>query len=146
MLNSLLILGSTYGKNQKLNVIFAIAWLVFMLFGSNLTTSVGVSFVIMNALAFALAFGLGKIFKGEYTNKVLAIFSILIWSVSIDVLCYFLYPQFTMGQNLFTYVSNGILFNYRYIFTNALIVGGVYLVEYLSKFTLRPTINEGSTS
>ena len=133
MLNSLLMLGSIYNKNKKLNTIIAIGWVVFMLLGSNLTTGFGIRFTIMNFVSFVLVFGIGKLFKGKYGNKVVAISSVLIWSVVIDTICYFSYPQFTMGQNIFMYISNGILFNYKYIFYNAMIVGAIDFVPILSK-------------
>ena len=129
MLNSILILGSTYNKNKKLNIIFAVIWVIFMLSGSNLKT--GLIFTIMNLAAFGLVFALGKAFKGKYSNKIVAIFGVLLWSVIIDVICYFIYPQFTMGQSILMYVGNGILFNYKYVVGNALIVGGIYVIKYL---------------
>jgi len=127
MLNSILILGSTYNKNKKLNIIFAITWIAFMLIGSNLKT--GLIFTVMNLMSFGLVFGLGKVFKGKYSNKVVAIFSVLIWSVIIDIICYFLYPQFAMGQNILQYIGSGILFNYKYVVYNALVVFGVYCIK-----------------
>ena len=129
MLNSILILGSTYNKNKKINIIFAIIWLIFMLLGSDLKT--GLIFTIMNIIAFCIVFALGKIFKGKYSNKVVSIFGVLIWSVIIDIICYFIYPQFTMGQSLLAYIGGGILFNYKYVFSNMLIVAGVEGVKYL---------------
>lgn len=135
MLNSILMLGSTY-KNKKLNIIFTITWVVFMLLGSNLKTGIGITFTIMNVVAFGLVFGLGKLFKGKYSNKVISISSILIWSITIDVICYFLYPQFTMGQSIVTYIGNGILFNYKYIFVNALIVSVINFVPVLNKMRI----------
>jgi len=114
-------LGSTYGKSRKFNILFAISWIAFMLIGANLST--GIVFVIANIAAFGVVFGLGQLFKGKYSNKAVAIFSVLIWSVVIDIICYFLFPQFTMGQSIFAYISGGIAFNARFIFTNALVVG-----------------------
>ena len=129
MLNSLLMLGSTYNKNKKLNIIFAVAWIIFMLLGSNLKTGIGIRFTIMNFVTFGLVFALGKMFKGKYSNKVISISSVLIWSIIIDSICYFLYPQFTMGQSIVSYIGNGILFNYKYIFVNALAVAIITLVS-----------------
>ena len=131
MLNSLLMLGSTYNKNKKLNVIFAITWIIFMLIGSNLKTGIGIRFTIMNFISFGLIFALGKIFKGKYSNIVVSIFSVLIWSIVIDIICYLLYPQFTMGQNILMYIGNGILFNYKYVGYNILVISGVHCIKYL---------------
>ena len=134
MINSLLMLGSTYNKSKKLNIIFAISWIIFMLIGSNLRT--GLIFTVFNFVAFGIVFGLGKLFKGKYSNKVVAISSILIWSIVIDIICYFLYPQFAVGQNLLGYISNGVIFNYRYILSNAVIVGIITFVEYAVKLKI----------
>lgn len=155
MLNSVLLLGSTYNqweffgdsskivtevehkeassrnnKNKKVNIIFAIVWIIFMLLGSNLKT--GLIFTIMNFMSFCIIFILGQVLKGKYSNKIFSISSILIWSVIIDVICYFLYPQFTMGQNILTYIGNGILFNYKYIFYNIFLVSVIYSIRYLA--------------
>ncbi|MCL2342193.1 MAG: hypothetical protein FWC53_04045 [Firmicutes bacterium] len=126
MLNSILILGSTYNKNKKINIIFALVWLIYMLAGSNLKT--GLIFIVMNILAFGLVFALGKAVKGKHSNAAVSIFGVLIWSIIIDIICYFIYPQFTMGQNILTYIGNGILFNYKYVIGNALILGGAYII------------------
>ncbi|MCL2383690.1 MAG: hypothetical protein FWC79_06135 [Oscillospiraceae bacterium] len=131
MLNSILMVGSTYSKNKKANIVFAILWIVFMLMGSNLTT--GLVFTIMNIMAFATVFALGQLFKGKYSNKTIAIFSVLIWSIVIDIICYFLFPQFVMGQSIFTYISGGIAFNYRYVFMNTIVVGVLTAVPAMSK-------------
>jgi hypothetical protein len=129
MINSLLMLGSTY-KNKKINIFFITAWVIFMLQGANLKT--GLVFPAMNLIAFGLVVGLGKLFQGKYSNKVIAVSSVLIWSVIIDIMCYYLYPQFTMGQNILTYIANGILFNYKYVGYNVLVVLGVYCAKDLS--------------
>ena len=136
MLNSLLMLGSTYNKNKKTNIIFAIIWVIFMLLGSNFKT--GLIFTIMNFMSFGLVFTLGKVFKGKYSNKIISIFGVLIWSIVIDVICCFLYPQFLMGQSMLSYIGNGILFNYKYIVYNAIIVGVVYCIETLFKLKKIP--------
>ena len=136
MLNSILILGSTYEKSRKINIIFAIAWLIFMVMGSNLAT--GLIFTIINVLAFATVFAIGMLLKGKYSNILISIFSILIWSILIDTLCYFIYPEFAMGQNFLTYISNGIAFNYRYVVYNAVIVAGILCIKNMLLLRLKP--------
>jgi len=131
MVNALFMLGSTYNKNRRLNILFALSWIAFMLIGANLNT--GLVFVIVNIMAFGVVFGLGQLFKGKYSNKAIAIFSVLIWSIVIDVICFFLYPQFTMGQSLIGYISNGIAFNYRYMFINVVVVAAITIGVLLGK-------------
>ena len=130
MLSSILMFGSTYHKNNRLNIICALTWLIQMLMVLNLQT--GVTFIIINTISFSLVFLLGRIFKGNISNKIIALFSILIWSVIIDSFCYFLYPEFTFGQNLLMYIANGIVFNYRFVFYNLailVVVNGAYLIK-----------------
>ena len=134
MLNSLLMLGSTYNKSKRINIVFAISWIAFMLMGSDLKN--GLVFTVMNIMAFTLVFGLGRLVKGKYSNKIVAVSSILIWSVLIDSIAYFLYPQFTIGQTIFGYIGSGIIFNYKYVFYNALIVGALLLAEHTIKFKI----------
>ncbi|NCC71097.1 hypothetical protein EOM09_05950 [bacterium] len=49
-----------------------------------------------------------------------SVFSILVWSVLVDVVCYFAFPSMIFGQTIFTYILNGILFNFKYVFYNIL--------------------------
>jgi len=130
MLNSILMLGSTY-ESKKLNLLFALGWILFTLFRSDFSHGIGLQFTIINFSVFSLVFLLGKLFAGRYSNKIISVFSILIWNILIDTTCYFLFPQFSMGQSLLLYVSNGILFNYQFIFSNVLIVA---TIQFLSLF------------
>ena len=127
MLNSLLILGSTNKKFRKGNYVFAILWIGYMILNSNLTS--GLVFVVANLLAFSTVFVIGKILKGKYSNTLVSIFSILIWSVLIDTICYFMYPQMIMGQNIVSYIGNGILFNYKNVLINTFVVCAMKIFE-----------------
>ena len=135
MINSVLMLGSNTKKNRKMNIMFAMLWLGYMLLNANFKT--GLNFVVANIIVFGIVFAIGQVIKGKYTNTVVSILSILIWSVLIDIICYFMFPQFVVGQNIITYVWNGILFNYKHIFTNALALGVVNCVEFIVKKGLR---------
>ena len=144
MINSILILGSTYSKNKIINTIFVVSWTIFMLLGSNLKTELGIKFTIVNFIAFVLIFKLGKIINKKYNKEVFAIISIIIWSIIIDIICYFLYPQFTFNQNIISYISNGILFNCKYLVSNIAIIGTINLIPLLSKNKkLNPFIVKG---
>lgn len=129
MLNSLLILGSTYSTIKKANKLFAIIWIIYMLLTSNFKT--GLIFIIMNFISFTIVFIFGKIFENKYSNTIISIFSILIWSIIVDIICYFIYPQFTMRQNILMYIGNGILFNYKYAVSNALFIGTINAMLFL---------------
>lgn len=116
MINSLLMLGGS--SNKKISKVFIVTWLAYMVFGSNL--SLGLTFPIINAITFlAITLLISKI-KNNKANAALSIASILIWSVTIDIICYYLYPTMSSNITLINYIFNGILFNYKYIFTNVL--------------------------
>ena len=116
MINSLLMLGGS--SNKKISKVFIVTWLAYMVFGSNL--SLGLTFPIINGITFlAITLLINKI-KNNKANAVLSITSILIWSVTIDIICYYLYPTMSSNITLINYIFNGILFNYKYIFTNVL--------------------------
>lgn len=116
MINSLLMLGGS--SNKKISKVFIVTWLAYMVFGSNL--SLGLTFPIINGITFlAITLLISKI-KNNKVNAVLSIASILIWSVTIDIICYYLYPTMSSNITLINYIFNGILFNYKYIFTNVL--------------------------
>ena len=66
-------------------------------------------------------------------NAILSIFSILIWSVTIDLICYLLFPSMTANQNILEYILQGILFNGKYVFTNTLVIGGISMVSFVKK-------------
>ena len=127
MFNALFLLGSTNKKLKKINWLFASLWILFMLKGSNF--SLGIVFPLINILAFLIVFGIGNVVKGKYSNLFVSISSILIWSILIDTICYFVYPDFVGGKNLVAYVFNGILFNYKYVFTNIIAVMFIKVAE-----------------
>ena len=125
MINSLLMLGGS--SNKKISKVFIVTWLAYMVFGSNL--SLGLTFPIINGITFlAITLLISKI-KNNKVNAVLSITSILIWSVTIDIICYYLYPTMSSSITLINYIFNGILFNYKYIFTNILVLSLIKVVS-----------------
>ena len=131
MLNSLLILGSTNKKTEKLNYLFAILWICYMLLNSNFVS--GTIFTLMNLIAFSVVFIIGKLIDGKYSNIIISIFSTLLWSIIIDIMCYFIMPQFVSSTGLFTYILNGILFNYKSVFVNILVISLINVLELVFK-------------
>ena len=129
MINSLLMLGGSSNKN--ISKIFIVVWIAYMLFGSNLSS--GITFPIVNAITFLTITLLISKIKNKSVNAVLSITSILIWSVIIDIICYYLYPTMSSNITLIQYVFNGILFNYKYVFTNILALS---LVKILSSIKI----------
>ena len=129
MINSLFMLGSSYNKNKTISNIFLVAWVAYMLLGSNL--SLGITFPVVNAITFlVIVFGINKI-KSRSWNTVLSIFSILIWSIAIDTICYYMYPAFTGTLNVFQYIYQGLLFNARYVISNVIAIAAINIVIFL---------------
>ncbi len=129
MINSLLMLGGS--SNKKISKVFIVTWLAYMVFGSNL--SLGLTFPIINGITFlAITLLISKI-KNNKVNAVLSMTSILIWSVTIDIICYYLYPTMSSSITLINYIFNGILFNYKYIFTNVLALSLIKGLSILKK-------------
>lgn len=131
MINSLFMLGSSYNKNKIVSCIFFIAWIVYMLIGSDL--SLGLTFPIINAIVFIIISISINLVKNRKLNTILSVFSILIWSIVIDIICYFLYPMMVWEQNIFSYIFQGILFNGKYIFSNIIAVGIISMIETLAQ-------------
>ena len=128
MLNSLLIFGSSYNKSKKISILsflLMIANVLFVQYGK-----MGIEFVIINLLLMTtITFGIRLI--NNKLNTTLSVFSVLIWSVCIDIVCYFMYSKFAGGLSLPMYVLNGILFNIRYVFFNASVLCGIKVIEKL---------------
>ena len=120
MINSLFMLGSSYNKNRKISIAFMIGWIVYMVLANNF--ALGIDFVIINAIVFlGVSIGINLV-KNKFVNTVLSVVSILIWSIAIDIICYYLYPLKGINQTLFGYVFQGVLFNYKYVFSNTLVI------------------------
>lgn len=127
MINSLFMLGSSYNKDRKISLAFIIGWIVYMIIGSDL--ALGAIFPVINVTVFLSLSIIINLINNKKINTILSISSILIWSIIIDIICYYMYPMMSMGQNLFEYVGQGILFNYKYIFSNIIAICCINVVE-----------------
>lgn len=125
MLNSSLIFLNSYNKNRVWSILSFFLWIIYMLVNQ---TSMGVLFSIVNILIFAIVAISIHCIKNKKANMVLSVFSVIFWSILIDIATYFMYPAFTGNISIVQYVFNGILFNYRYIFLNLCILAVVELV------------------
>lgn len=120
MINSLLILGSSYNKNRKISVLFLLLWISNMVINYNF--SLGIIFPITNAsIVILISVAINSV-KSRKINTVLSVLSILIWSIVIDIICFFMFPAMRANQNLVQYIFQGILFNYKYVFINILAI------------------------
>ena len=129
MINSLFMLGSSYNKDNKISIIFIIGWIIYMLVNYNF--SLGYIFPIIN-ISILLIITI-KLINNKKLNTILSIMSILIWSIIIDFICYFMYPTMANGQNIISYIWQGVLFNYKYIFTNVMTICSINLILFINE-------------
>ena len=120
MVNSLFMLGGAYNKNRKISIAFICGWIIYMIL--NYDFSLGYMFPLINVLVCLLVSISINLIKNKTLNTILSILSILIWSIVIDTICFFMYPAMTLGQDIFSYIFQGILFNYKYIISNIIVV------------------------
>lgn len=125
MLNSLFMLGSSFNKNRKVSLVFMIGWVAYIIINQ---LYLGL-FPIVNAIVFLIVTVSINLIKNKKVNTILSIFSILIWSITIDIICYYMYPLFSSNQNIFEYIWQGILFNYKYIFSNIIAIYSIYILD-----------------
>ncbi len=119
MIGSILMLGSSL-NNKKSSKLFMLLWILYML--TTATNLMGNSFIIVNLGTFlVISFAISKI-KNKNINLFLAPMSIILWSIIIDIICYFYYPYFIFDQSLFEYIMAGIIFNFRFAIMNYAIV------------------------
>lgn len=136
MINALFMLGSSYNKNRTILLVFIVSWIGYMMIGYNF--SLGYIFPIINISTFlfvSISINLTK--KNKKVNTILSISSILIWSILIYVICFFMFPVMRINQNLINYVLQGILFNYKYVFINTLVLLGVQVINYVRKLIIK---------
>lgn len=131
MLNSLLIFGSSYNKSKKISLLSFILMIINVLFVQY--GKMGMNFVLINLLLMSvITFGI-RLIGNNKVNATLSVLSILIWSVCIDIVCYYMYSKFAGGLSLPMYVLNGILFNIRYVFFNAAVLSVIKATELLAE-------------
>ena len=131
MVNSLFMLGSAYNKDKRISPLFIISWIIYMLLNYNF--SLGYIFPIINISVLLITTISIRSIKNKKLNTILSTISILLWSIIIDIICYFMYPAMTNGQNVVTYVWQGILFNYKYVFINMIALCVINLIIYFKE-------------
>lgn len=121
-----------FGSLRTKKAIFFIS-LILLLFYMVSTTdwTYGFWFPFVNILTIVLLAVLIHFTKG-IANSVLAIISKLLYSVIIDIICFFWFPMFTNGATLVQYIWNGIVFNWK----SLLIDTSVFLIIVVAKVLL----------
>ena len=131
MINSLFMLGGSYNKDRKISILFLTAWILYMLI--NYDFSLGLAFPLINAIVLLTVTISINLISNKKVNTIMSIFSILIWSIIIDIVCFYMFPMMSAGQSLINYILQGILFNYKYIFVNMVAICGINLIILLKK-------------
>ena len=131
MINSLFMLGGSYNKDRKISILFLTAWILYMLI--NYDFSLGLAFPLINAIVLLTVTISINLMSNKKVNTIMSIFSILIWSIIIDIVCFYMFPMMSAGQSLINYILQGILFNYKYIFVNIVAICGINLIILLKK-------------
>lgn len=140
MIHSLFMLGSSYNRDRKISAFFIICWIGYMV--SQYDFSLGKAFPIINASVFLSVSIIINFVKNRKVNTVLSIVSILIWSITIDIICFYMFPMMRINQSLIHYIFQGILFNYRYIFSNIIAVCIINLVVYAKNYIMKSIIKK----
>lgn len=129
MLQSILLLGSCYNKYKKTSMLFSVALIMNLLIVQMGHVKIG--FLICNFAILVLISALNKMIKNHSIKLISSAFSILIWSIIIDIVCYYMFPIFNTNLNLLGYIMNGILFNLKYVVINAVILITLNCIEFL---------------
>ena len=129
MINSLFMLGGSYNKDRKISILFLTAWILYMLI--NYDFSLGLAFPLINAIVLLTVTISINLISNKKVNTIMSIFSILIWSIIIDIVCFYMFPMMSAGQSLINYILQGIL--YKYIFVNIVAICGINLIILLKK-------------
>ena len=126
MLNSLLLFGGSFGKNKKISKLISLILIINLLIVQ--LGKVNLFFTIFNiSIMFCLTYFIRNI-SNQKVNAITSVLSILIWSILIDLVSYYIFP-FSNNLNILQYIMNGILFNIRYAFINCSIL---FVLEVLS--------------
>lgn len=140
MINSLFMLGGAYNKNRKISMAFICGWVIYMI--TNYNFSLGYMFPIINILVFLLISISINLIKDRIINTIFSISSILIWSIVIDAICFFMYPTMIGGKDIFSYIFQGILFNYKYIISNIIVICAINVIVMLKNLIINNLKNK----
>ncbi|MDR2780956.1 MAG: hypothetical protein LBB21_00640 [Holosporaceae bacterium] len=128
MISSVLMLFSQYRCNTNAVLMNActVAWVFYAFSCSDFQLT---QFTAINlAVFFTTTFFIRKI-KNSYLNLYGAASSMLLYSVCVDIVCYFVYPRLVADQSLLMYIVNGLLFNYKYVFLNMLVLAFLVVLK-----------------
>ena len=131
MFGSLMMLGSSNNKCKKLSMLFSGIWILYIVliqFGKTAWY-----FPLINIGLFLLITYCIRRINNKYANAFFSIISILLWSVAIDIVCYFAFPLFAIRVGFIDYILAGIMFNYKNVLANCICVALVKLIDTVLK-------------
>lgn len=136
MLNSVLLMCSQYNVlSKKERNIFKILWLFYAtlnaIYYNNLI------FIPINFSAFVIVTIIISLFENEKINTLLSLISILIYSIVIDIICclggflYLAYSGIKVEQEFLAYITNGCIFNAKYLLINLFMMYTIHFFKQL---------------
>ena len=132
MISSLILMLSQYNKNRKIANIFMCIWFLYAIVIS--FDNFDFKFLSIGIASFLLT-TFCIYFVSRFVSKfsvLLSVCSHIIYSVFIDIVCYFLLPTWCENQSLIQYLIRGVMFNSKYLLSNAFVM---IIVVLFSKFS-----------
>ena len=132
MISSLILMLSQYNKNRKIANIFMCIWFLYAIVIS--FDNFDFKFLSIGIASFLLT-TFCIYFVSRFVSKfsvLLSVCSTIIYSVFIDIVCYFLLPTWCENQSLIQYLIRGVMFNSKYLLSNAFVM---IIVVLFSKFS-----------
>jgi len=127
MVNSLLLMAMVNKKIPKF-----LPWALYL--GYFMVTTIGnPRFFFVNLVVYTTVMLITRKITDGKVNQVVSILSILIWSVCVDMVDYFMWPAMNFGRSLPQYVWDGIVFNYKLVFLNVAVYAAVAGLVYATK-------------
>jgi hypothetical protein len=129
---------SQHGKNRKVSNVFKVIWVLYAIAASFFNFNL--VFSLVNISVFLLVTGVIHCISKIYPkiNASLSVLSILIYSLFVDIACYYALPSWANGQPLVQYIVNGFLFNYKYVILNAtVLVAAILSSKILQKHKIK---------
>ena len=123
MLSVILLMFIKCSKNYTFRVFFGLAWFLYNLFFAILF-NFNLLFFSINCTVITLITCLFDIIKKFCNQRVVIAFSmlsILVYSLLIDLICYYMIG-YLVKQSLLEYIVNGLLFNLKYVYINIVVM------------------------
>lgn len=127
-MSDLLVMLSGFKTKKWVCNIALICLIIYML--ATTQWEYGIAFPLVNiGIMSALSLLIRFTGKQKWINAILSILSKLIYSVIIDIICFYWFPLYDNSMNLFQYILSGIVFNWKSLVINTLI----FLIIVLAK-------------